>query len=124
MVAPESPTARKQRHEGRPTQDVPLHETSTIGAVPPDNRPGHTPEHQQDRPPLDKFAERLGLRPAHRSGDEADHGVAVQHELARSVGRLGDRGAAVMRASRRAASAALGRLADAVDPGPRRDESS
>jgi hypothetical protein len=31
------------------------------GAIPEDNRPGHHPEHDQDKPPLDAFAERLGI---------------------------------------------------------------
>jgi hypothetical protein len=32
------------------------------GTVPPDNRPGHHPAHDQDRPDLDAFAERLGTK--------------------------------------------------------------
>lgn len=31
------------------------------GQVPEDNRPGHHPEHDQDKPPLDDFAARLGI---------------------------------------------------------------
>ena len=118
MVAPESPTARKQRHEGRPAQDEPLNDTSTFGTVPPGNRPGHTPEHDQDRPPLDKFAERLGLR-ASAGGSGA---ALARGEMTRALRNLGDHGASAMRASRRAAAAALGRLADAVDPERRGEE--
>lgn len=31
------------------------------GPVPEDQRPGHHPEHEQDKPDLDKFAERMGI---------------------------------------------------------------
>ena len=30
------------------------------GPVPPENQPGHHPAEEQDRPPLDKFAAKLG----------------------------------------------------------------
>ena len=31
------------------------------GPVPPENRPGHHPEQEQDKPDLDAFAQRLGI---------------------------------------------------------------
>jgi hypothetical protein len=31
------------------------------GPVPPENQPGHRPAHEQDKPDLDAFAERLGI---------------------------------------------------------------
>lgn len=41
------------------------------GPVPEDNRPGHHPDHEQDQPPLDDFAARLGTRsPDDRAGAE------------------------------------------------------
>ena len=31
------------------------------GPIPPENQPGHRPEHEQDKPDLDAFAERMGI---------------------------------------------------------------
>lgn len=39
----------------------------TIGGAPEDQQPGHHPEHDQDKPDLDRFAERLGVK---AEGDE------------------------------------------------------
>jgi hypothetical protein len=39
-------------------QDAPAGETRS-GPVPPDNQPGHRPEHEQDKPDLAAFRERL-----------------------------------------------------------------
>lgn len=44
------------------------------GPVPEDNRQGHHPDHDQDQPDLDAFAERLGI-PSDDEHDEPD-----QHE--------------------------------------------
>lgn len=33
------------------------------GPVPPENQPGHHPAEEQDKPPLDKFAAKLGTMP-------------------------------------------------------------
>lgn len=37
---------------------------------PPDQQPGHHPEHEQDKPDLDAFAERFGARPAEDDSEE------------------------------------------------------
>jgi hypothetical protein len=34
-----------------------------VGHVPPDNQPGHHPEHEQNQPDPAAVAERLGIRP-------------------------------------------------------------
>lgn len=34
-----------------------------LGPEPEANQPGHHPEHEQDKPPLDEFAARLGITP-------------------------------------------------------------
>lgn len=39
------------------------------GPVPVENQPGHRPDHDQDKPDLDAFAEKLGIEPEH---DQAD----------------------------------------------------
>lgn len=39
----------------------------TIGDAPADQQPGHHPDHDQDKPDLDRFAERLGVK---AEGDE------------------------------------------------------
>ena len=47
--------------------DLTAHERPTTkggtGKVPPEQRPGHHPDEEQDKPDLDKFAERLGIVP-------------------------------------------------------------
>jgi hypothetical protein len=40
-----------------------------VGDVPEEQRPGHHPEHEQDKPDLDAFAARLGVA---REGEEPD----------------------------------------------------
>lgn len=45
-----------------------------IGNTPVDNQPGHHPEHEQDQPDLDEFAERFGVT----SEDESGHGGALE----------------------------------------------
>ena len=41
-------------------QDVPS-TSGPDGAIPEEQRPGHHPDHEQDKPDLDKFAQRLGI---------------------------------------------------------------
>jgi hypothetical protein len=53
-------------------QDAPS-TTRTSGDVPEDQRPGHHPEHEQDKPDLDKFAERLGIVSEEEEPPEAPH---------------------------------------------------
>jgi hypothetical protein len=45
------------------------------GAIPEDQRPGHHPEHEQDKPDMDKFAERLGIVSEEEEPPEAPHVV-------------------------------------------------
>jgi hypothetical protein len=40
--------------------------------APPDNEPGHHPDHEQDKPDLDAFAEKLGIEPDEAEPDKAD----------------------------------------------------
>ncbi|HSL57225.1 MAG TPA: hypothetical protein VK866_05235 [Acidimicrobiales bacterium] len=51
------------------------------GPVPEDNQPGHHPAHDQDKPPLDDFAERFGARrPDDADQAEGDHPDTDQPE--------------------------------------------
>lgn len=43
--------------------------TDPDGPIPAEQRPGHRPEHEQDKPDMDAMAERLGVVP---EGDEPD----------------------------------------------------
>ncbi len=43
------------------------------GTVPEDQRPGHHPDHEQDKPDLDKFAARLGIVSDEEVPPEAPH---------------------------------------------------
>jgi hypothetical protein len=53
-------------------QDVPT-TSGSDGAVPADQRPGHHPDDEQDKPDLDKFAARLGIVPDDETPPEAPH---------------------------------------------------
>jgi len=54
------------------------------GTVPEEQRPGHHPEHEQDKPDLDKFAERLGIVP---EGEEPEDAPRVEDDTAPARGR-------------------------------------
>lgn len=43
------------------------------GTIPEDQRPGHHPDHEQDKPDLDKFAARLGIVSDEELPPEAPH---------------------------------------------------
>lgn len=69
MTTPQQPELARSRRT--PSQDPDsaaaviegsrqLADEGTPGNVPPDNRPGHHPVDEQDKPDLDAFAERLG----------------------------------------------------------------
>ena len=53
-------------------QDVPS-TSGPDGAIPEDQRPGHHPDHEQDKPDLDKFAQRLGIVSDEEEPPEAPH---------------------------------------------------
>ncbi|MBK5221348.1 MAG: hypothetical protein JJE52_00410 [Acidimicrobiia bacterium] len=42
------------------------------GPVPDDNQPGHHPDHEQDKPDLDAFAEKLGTKPSDERSTDAE----------------------------------------------------
>jgi len=42
-------------------QQPELYRNGETGSVPPDNRPGHHPDHEQDKPDRDAVARRLGV---------------------------------------------------------------
>lgn len=56
------------RSADRPTDATPSEE------LPPDQRPGHHPDDEQDKPDLDAFAERLGTVPPDERTDEKSDG--------------------------------------------------
>jgi hypothetical protein len=43
------------------------------GPIPEDQQPGHRPEHDKDKPDLDKFAQRLGIVSDEEEPPEAPH---------------------------------------------------
>ncbi len=55
--------------------------------TPEENRPGHHPEREQDRPPLDAVAERLGTRPPESVADRG--GPSSIPERAKTGAALG-----------------------------------
>src|SRR6056297_936866 len=56
-TASQSPDSVSSQREA----DRPVGRSGETGPVPEDNRPGHHPDHDQDRPDLDAFADRLGV---------------------------------------------------------------
>ncbi|MFP5322643.1 MAG: hypothetical protein ACLGIC_12470 [Acidimicrobiia bacterium] len=57
------------------------------GPIPEEQQPGHHPEHEQDKPDLDKFAERMGIVPEGEEPEDAPH---VEDDDASTVTRLED----------------------------------
>jgi hypothetical protein len=45
-------------------------QTETVGPVPEDNQPGHQPAEDQDKPDLDRFAQRFGIPPEGEASNE------------------------------------------------------
>jgi hypothetical protein len=43
------------------------------GSIPEDQRPGHHPDQEQDKPDMDAFAQRLGIVPDDQEPPEAPH---------------------------------------------------
>lgn len=58
--------------EAARSADGPLGASDTNAPIPEDQRPGHHPEHDQDKPDMDAFAERLGV-----TGDESGERAAA-----------------------------------------------
>jgi hypothetical protein len=57
------------------------------GPIPEEQQPGHHPEHEQDKPDLDKFAERMGIV---AEGEEPEDAPHVEDDDASTVTRLED----------------------------------
>lgn len=47
--------------------------SGAAGTIPEDQRPGHHPDQEQDKPDMDKFAERLGIVSEEDAPPEAPH---------------------------------------------------
>lgn len=60
-------------------------DSGTGGPIPEEQRPGHHPEQDQDKPDLDKFAARLGIVP---EGEEPPDAPRVEDDVASNVTRL------------------------------------
>lgn len=57
--------------------------SAPTGPVPVDNQPGHHPAHEQDKPDLDRFAERLGVvEPGTVAADGDGDGTAATRDPA------------------------------------------
>ena len=96
--------ARPQRPELRRSGTTPAHDPDNIGPrleanprprssgpegpVPEANRPGHHPEHDQDKPDLDAFVERFRTVPAGEAsgGERSDETGSPLHHTKRLVG--------------------------------------
>ena len=70
MSNPQQPELRRSEYTPA-TQDAWVNDVGgategeeDLAHAPEDNRPGHHPEHDQDKPDLDRFAEAFGIRPA------------------------------------------------------------
>lgn len=63
---PDATESRLDAHD-RPDSSGPS------GPIPEDQRPGHHPDQEQDKPDMDKFAERLGVVPDSEEPPEAPH---------------------------------------------------
>ncbi len=63
---PDATESRLDAHERPGTSGL-------VGTVPEDQRPGHHPDDEQDKPDLDKFAARLGIVPDDEMPPEAPH---------------------------------------------------
>lgn len=66
---PDATEARRSADRRRPRVDDPM------TPVPEDQRPGHRPDQDQDKPDLDKFAERLGVV---KEGEEPETAAHVE----------------------------------------------
>lgn len=73
MPNPQSPAVRRSEQvpslnpdatETARSADRPEAPTPSPGPVPEEQQPGHHPDHEQDKPDPEAFAERLGVRPA------------------------------------------------------------
>lgn len=53
-------------------QDAPT-SSGSDGSIPEDQRPGHHPDQEQDKPDMDAFAERLGIVSEEEEPPEAPH---------------------------------------------------
>lgn len=63
---PDATESRLEAHD-RPKS------SGSSGPVPEDQRPGHHPDEEQDKPDMDKFAERLGIVSDEEEPPEAPH---------------------------------------------------
>lgn len=82
MAKPQQPELRRSGKvpaldpdatEAKRSADRRRRTTDPDAPVPEDSRPGHHPEHDQDKPDLDRFAERLGVAKEGEEPDEAPH---------------------------------------------------
>ncbi|MDZ7674978.1 MAG: hypothetical protein U5K30_07915 [Acidimicrobiales bacterium] len=67
MPALDPDATEAARSADRPAEATPTDQ------VPPEQRPGHRPDDEQDKPDLDAFAERLGTVPPERTDDDVPH---------------------------------------------------
>lgn len=106
-VDPDSDPSHLSRHRAPDAEGEPRR-------TPEENRPGHHPDHEQDRPPLDEVAERLGTKaPDAEDGTAAPSGwSAVAASRAKIGAALGLR---VLADAMLGAARALRRLAAQID---------
>jgi hypothetical protein len=88
------------------------------GPVPEEQRPGHHPDEEQDKPDLDKFAERLGIVP---EGEEPEDAPRVEDDDA-TVTRLADAPSKKARAARKASRKAAASKKPAAKTAPEQPE--
>lgn len=66
------PDATEAARSGEPEPFV----TPETGPIPEDQRPGHHPDEEQDKPDLDAFAERFGTKPPSKRARKTSAGTA------------------------------------------------
>lgn len=84
--------------------DIPQSDIQQAGSrqpapVPEEQRPGHHPEHEQDKPDLDAFAERFGIVPegdepdtaAHVGPDDSPEEIVARQEARRELREVAER---------------------------------
>ena len=84
MAKPQQPELRRSGRvpaldpdasEAKLSAEQPHRPSDPDGPIPEDQRPGHHPDHEQDKPDLDKFAERMGIVPDEEAPASAPHVV-------------------------------------------------
>lgn len=114
MPNPQNPELRRSEESLRPRPELgpdPQDVSGDGGPIPAENQPGHHPDEEQDKPPADKFAEALGIKPDTEVDSEAEARKATRS--ARTSKKAAARKAPARKAAGRPAAKAAGGTAAA-----------